>query len=104
MGNDGLVEIKCPNTGTHIETLLGQSVPAKYVTQMQWQMATTGRGWCDFCSYDPRMPEHMRLFIKRVPRCPDTIKTLEGEVITFLAELDEKVAELTKRYGVKEAA
>jgi putative phage-type endonuclease len=104
VGETGLVEIKCPNTSTHIETLLGQSVPAKYVTQMMWQMATTGRGWCDFVSFDKRMPEHMRLFIKRVPRDPETIKTLEGEVITFLAELDEKVAELTKRYGMKEAA
>ena len=53
---DGLVEIKCPETHTHIETLLGQAVPAKYITQMQWQMACTGRAWCDFVSYDPRLP------------------------------------------------
>jgi putative phage-type endonuclease len=104
IGETGLLEAKCPNTHTHVETLLGQSVPSQYITQMQFQMACTGRGWCDFVSYDPRMPEHMRLFIKRVHRDPDTIKMLEGEVIAFLAELDEKVSELTKRYGVKEAA
>jgi putative phage-type endonuclease len=104
IGETGLLETKCPNTSTHIDTLLGQSVPGRYITQMQWQMACTGRGFCDFVSFDKRMPEHMRLFIKRVPRDAETIKMLEGEVITFLAELDEKVAELTKRYGMKEAA
>ena len=62
---DGLVEIKCPQTATHLETLLGQAVPGKYETQIQFQLACTGRKYCDFVSYDPRMPENMRLFIKR---------------------------------------
>ena len=54
VGDDGLVEIKCPNTATHIDTLLTQTVPGKYITLMQWQMATTGRKWCDFVSFEDR--------------------------------------------------
>lgn len=102
IGSDGLVEIKCPNVATHVDTLLGQSVPGRYVTQMQWQMACTGRAWCDFASYDPRLPEAMRLFVKRVPRNDETIKELEGHVTDFLAELDAKIAALGARYGVQE--
>jgi putative phage-type endonuclease len=98
VGDDGLVEIKCPNTATHIETLLGQTVPAKYVTQMQWQMACTGRQWCDFASYDPRLPESMRIFIQRVERDEEYIAWLETEVTKFLTELDEKVAALRAIY------
>lgn len=104
VGDDGLVEIKCPNTATHIDTLLGQTVPAKYVTQMQWQMACTGRRWCDFVSYDPRLPDSMRLFIKRVERDQAAIDDMSGEVIAFLAELNDKVAALRERYERKEAA
>ena len=94
VGDDGLVEIKCPMTATHIETLLGQSVPAKYVTQMQWQMACTGRKWCDFVSFDPRMPENMQIFVKRVGRDELLIASLETEVIQFLKELDLKITQL----------
>jgi putative phage-type endonuclease len=104
VGNDGLVEIKCPNTATHMDTLLGQSVPAKYINQMQWQMACTGRKWCDFASYDPRMPEHLRLFVKRVDRDDKRIKELETEVAGFLLEIAVKLSELNSLYGEKEAA
>lgn len=101
---DGLVEIKCPNTATHLETLLGQAVPAKYETQMQFQMACTGRKFCDFVSYDPRMPENMRLFIKRMPRDDKRIAELEGEIAAFLLEMAVKLSELNSLYGEKEAA
>lgn len=104
IGDDGLVEIKCPNTSTHIDTLLGQSVPSKYITQMQWQMACTGRAWCDFVSYDPRMPEAMRLFVHRVSRDKELIASLEADVLTFLAEVEKKAVELTARYASKKAA
>lgn len=98
IGDDGMCEIKCPNTSTHIETLLGGKVPEKYVTQMQWQMACTGRKWCDFVSYDPRMPERMRLFIQRVPRDDKRIDELESEVVGFLAEVDEQVKALSRKF------
>jgi hypothetical protein len=99
---DGLVEIKCPNTSTHIDTLLDEKVPSKYVTQIMWQMACTERKWCDFVSFDPRMPEHMQIFVKRVERDDDMIIELEREVEKFLSELDEKINKLSKLYN-KEA-
>lgn len=94
IGDDGLLELKCPNTATHIETLLGKSVPGKYLTQIMWQIACTGRAWCDFCSFDPRLPEHMRLFVTRVHRDDALVAELEAEVTAFLKEVDETVAQL----------
>jgi putative phage-type endonuclease len=96
VGDDGLVEIKCPNTATHIDTLLTQTVPAKYITQMQFQMACTGRQWCDFVSFDPRMPQKAQIFIKRVPRDDAFIKEIEFEIKKFLAEVSAKVDQLNK--------
>ena len=99
VGDDGQLEIKCPNTATHIDTLLSQIVPGKYITQMQWQMACTGRSWCDFVSYDPRMPEGLQLFVKRIPRDDKYIAELEAEVIQFLKEVDDKVNKLNDLKG-----
>lgn len=98
VGDDGLVEIKCPGTATHIDTLLGGTVPAKYVTQMLWQMACTGRAWCDFVSFDPRLPEAMRMFVQRIERDDDRIAELETEVIAFLREVDDTVRSLRSKY------
>ena len=95
----GLIEIKCPNTATHIDTLLTSKVPDRYNTQMQWQMACTGRQWCDYVSYDPRLPDNMRLFITRVPRDDTAIRLMEIEVVAFLTELDEKITDLKSQYG-----
>lgn len=94
VGADGLIEIKCPNTATHIDTLLSQTVPKKYADQIFWQMACTGRDWCDFVSYDPRLPPDLQLFIKRIPRDDKYIQLLEAEVIEFLTETAHKVAQL----------
>ena len=91
---DGLVEFKCPNTSTHLDTLLADEVPVRYVTQMQWQMACTGRQWCDFVSFDDRLPTHLQMFVKRVQRDDKRIAELETEVRKFLAEVDEKVTKL----------
>lgn len=91
---EGIVEFKCPNTATHLEYLLAGKPPEKYVTQMQWQMACTGRPWCDFVSYDPRLPEHLQMLTLRVPRNEVRIIELEDEVRKFLAELDDKVKKL----------
>lgn len=91
---DGLVEFKSPATSTMLDTLLTQAVPTKHIPQMQWQMACTGRAWCDFVSYDPRLPEHLRMFVKRVDRDNDYIKMLEAEVTLFLSELEEKLSKL----------
>lgn len=98
VGDDGLVEIKCPNTAGMIETLLTQAVPGKYNAQMQMQMACTGRQWCDYVVYDPRMPINGQLFIKRVSRDPVFIQKMETEIVKFLAELNGKVNQLKELF------
>ena len=94
VGDEGMIEIKCPNSATHIETCISQAIPKKYQSQMQWQMACTGRKWVDFVSYDPRMPEKLRLFIKRLDREPLIIKAMNHEVIDFLAEIEVAIVYL----------
>jgi putative phage-type endonuclease len=98
VAEDGLVEIKCPNTATHIDTLLSGKVPTKYITQMQWQMLCCQRKWCDFVSFDNRLPEHLQLFVQEVEFDPEYCAMLEQEVTQFLAELDSKVAKLKEKY------
>lgn len=99
VGDVGLVELKAPNTATHIETLRGGKISDRYIVQVQFQMACTGRAWCDFCSFDPRMPPEMQLFVQRVRRDDARIAELEKEVSAFLAEVDATVRDLTKRYA-----
>lgn len=94
VGTDGLLEVKCPTTATQIETLLKGAIPEKYILQMQWQMACTARQWCDFVSYDPRMPENLRLFVKRVERDDVLILDLEDKVREFLSEVHAKTVTL----------
>jgi len=96
IGDDGCLEIKCPHTSTHIATLLGEEPVKKYYDQMQWQMACTGRKWCDFVSFDPRMPSHLQLFVKRIERNDSYIAELESEVVQFLSEVDDKVKKLNE--------
>ena len=104
VGDDGLVEIKCPNTSAHIATLLGGAVPGQYMKQMHWQMACTGRQWCDFVSFDPRMPSDMQIYITRLHRNGVVIVELEREVRAFLAEVDETLDQLVSRYRTEAAA
>jgi len=94
LANEGMVEIKCPNTATHIDTLLSQTVPAKYITQMMWQMACADRPWCDFVSFDPRLGEKYQLFIKRINYDPEMVNMLENSVIQFLGDVDLKIQQL----------
>jgi len=86
-GPCGLLEIKCPNTATHIKFLTTGFIPKKYMWQMAWQMACTHAGWCDYMSYDPRMPEHLQQKIKRVERDEAMIAMLEHDGKEFLAEV-----------------
>lgn len=100
IGSDGLIEIKCPNTATHIDYLLGGVAPTEYHNQMLWQMECTGRKWCDFASYDPRMPEDMQLFVVRFMRDEDKIKELRDGVVKFLKEVDGVMVRL-QEYRIK---
>ena len=91
VGDKGLIEIKCPQPMTHTETLETGVIARKYIHQMQWQMACTGKEWCDFVSYHPDFPETYKLFIKRVSRDNDLISHLEASVENFLKEVDDKL-------------
>ncbi len=99
IGDDGLVEIKCGNTATHIELLRFHKISDRHITQMQFQMATTGRQWCDYVSFDPRMEPKYQLWFKRVPRNDMVIDRLNKEVVLFLSEVDAAIADLRKQYG-----
>jgi putative phage-type endonuclease len=98
IGDVGMLEIKCPNTATHIDTLLSGEIPAKYQTQMLWQIACSGREWCDFVSYDPRLPEKMRLFVKRFHLDRERLEQVETDVAGFLAEVRITVERLREAY------
>ena len=99
VGDNGGLEIKCPQPAAHLDALLGEPIPDKYVVQMQWMMRCCDRAWCDYVSYSPAFPESMRLLITRVRRDDTRVAELEKEVEAFLSELDAKVRELTKRYA-----
>lgn len=96
VGDDGLIEIKCPESKQHLKNLSTRKPDTKYIHQMQWQMACTGRKWCDFVSYDPRFPDHLQLLIVRVQRDEALIAEVEKEVVLFLDEVTEMVERITK--------
>jgi len=97
VGEVGLIEIKCPNTATHLATLKRQTVPTQYLPQIQGQLWITGRDWCDFISYDPRLISNAQLFIKRVERDNAYIAKLEEHITKFLKEVEEEV-EFVRNY------
>ena len=91
---DGLVEIKCPwNSANHIATWRS-GMPEDHMPQVQGQLWITGREWCDFVSFDPRMPGPLKLYVQRIERDDAYIAALEAEVRLFLGEVDAMVASL----------
>ena len=99
VANDGLIEIKCPNSATHWSYIKANKPPEKYIIQMQAQMAVTKAKWCDFVSFDPRMPERSQLLIVRIPRDPEFILFMEAEINQFLSEVEVEVNLMEKRNG-----
>jgi hypothetical protein len=97
VGEDGLIEIKCPNTATHIDYLLNDTVDKKYVDQMYWQMACTRRRWCDFVSFDPRMPPALQMRVTRFLWEDEIVTRLEVDATNFLSELAEKEIKLCEQ-------
>lgn len=91
---EGLVEIKCPKTKTHVGYIQAGGVPTDYQPQMLWQLACTGAEWCDFVSYDPRLPENLQLYVCRFERDDARIAEIEREVSRFLDEVDCLVSTL----------
>ena len=96
VGNSGLVEIKCPKVATHLAYLIAGVVPVGYKNQMMWQMACSGRDWCDFASFRPDLPEHLQLFVIRFKRDPARILELETAVVAFLDSVDKMLSQLKK--------
>lgn len=94
VGEDGLVECKCPTTATHIDYIMQGVVPAEYQPQMLCQMACTERKYCDFVSFDPRLPKKLQLFVRRFERDNARITAMEAEIEKFLSEVDEQIAKL----------
>lgn len=104
VGDKGMIEIKCPNTATHIDTLLGASLPDKYLKQMLWQMQCCDRAWCDFVSFDPRMPARMQMFVQRVFRDQAMIREIEIQVVEFLDQVAAKEKALISKFGPEAVA
>lgn len=96
VGDDGLLEIKCPQAAAHLALLMGQPIQDKHVIQMLWQMTCAEREWCDYVSYNPSFPPHLRLFVKRVPHDGRRLAELEKDVTAFLAEVDAALEKLGK--------
>ena len=99
--DDGMIEIKAPNTATHIDYLLNKTVPSEYIKQMTLQLACTGRAWVDFVSYDNRLPEEMQLFIVRMYRDNTAIEAMEKAVFAFDKEVDRMIFDLKAAVGTK---
>lgn len=97
VGDDGLIEIKCPNTATHIDYVMQDKVPTKYIPQIQCQLAVTGRKWCDFVSFDPRLPDGLQILIVRLDRDDEYIEKLEARVVKFLDEVNSAVNGLKEK-------
>ena len=91
VGDDGLIEIKCRQPQNHTETLISHQIPSRYRLQMFWQMACTGRRWCDYVSYCPSFPEDLKMVVIRLEWNDEQIKLLEDEVIKFLTEVEDTV-------------
>jgi YqaJ-like viral recombinase domain len=100
VGDDGGLEIKCPTSSTHLQTLLADAVPEDHLPQIQWNMACAQRAWWDFVSYDPRFPDGLQFFIRRVERDEEAIARMEAEARDFLDELGGKLLALEERSPV----
>lgn len=100
LGDDGGLEIKCPNSATHIQTLRTGKIPDLYVPQVQGGMYITGRKYWDYVSFDPRLPKNAALFIIRAKRDDDYIEMLEGRLKLFLKDVEEEM-EFVQSYGTK---
>lgn len=98
VSTDGLLEIKCPNTATHLETLEGAPIADKYVKQMHWQMICCQRDWCDFVSFDPRLPDSLQMVVQHVPLDPELAEQITKDVSDFNTEINERVAAIIAKY------
>jgi putative phage-type endonuclease len=99
VGRDGLVEIKCPELTAHYDALIKEAIPGEYFKQMQFQMACTGRRWCDYVSFNADLPERRRIKIIRVDRDSTAISVMEAEVRGFQTQIDLAMSALKEKLG-----
>jgi putative phage-type endonuclease len=100
VGQDGLLEIKCPGTKEHYRTIEQHKIKSNYIHQIQWQLACTGRKWCDFVSYDPRAETGRKYFQIRVLRDENLIREMEQRVKDFLTELEKELPAFKVELGL----
>jgi hypothetical protein len=91
----GIVEIKCPMSATHFGYLKAKCVPSTHLPQIIHNLWISGAAFCDFVSYDPRFPEHLQLFVCRVPRNDIDILSYAKCAESFLKEVDDECAAMT---------
>ena len=96
VGEHGLIEIKCKEIHNHLDSILNDRIDPDHQAQMMWQMACTGRQWCDYVCFDDRAPEGLQLFVKRLHRDEEKIKQMEDEVIKFLKDLESMIQKLNE--------
>lgn len=75
IGDDGLIEIKCPNDSIYFKLLLSNNIKPEYIAQMQMQMFVTDRQYCYFVSYNPNFEKS--LYIKKINRDEEMIDKLK---------------------------
>lgn len=100
IGDDGLVEVKCPQSPNHLRFFIDDNIKPEYRAQMQFQMACTGRKWCDFISYDPRFTRqstYLRMKIKRIHRDEEQIEQINQAVEVFLAEIEQEMEKISTK-------
>ncbi|UNE54918.1 lambda exonuclease family protein [Bartonella machadoae] len=100
IGEDGLIEIKCPRSATHMRFCIDEEIKPEYLAQMQFQMACTGRQWCDFVSYDPRFTHqssHLRMKVKRVHRDDEQINSINQAVEAFLTQIEQEIQKISTK-------
>jgi putative phage-type endonuclease len=97
VGSDGQIEAKCPSTTTHLNTILLNEVPSEYIPQITWQLACTKREWCDFVSFDPRLPSHLQIVVIRIFAKDLDIAGIEADVRKFNQNIETLVQQLSDK-------
>ncbi|WP_063657925.1 lambda exonuclease family protein [Candidatus Arsenophonus triatominarum] len=97
VNDDGLIEIKCPNTTTHIETIVTGKPKYEYLLQMHGQMMCTGRNWCDFVSYDDRLPPNLAYYKIRIIKDDNLVNEIEQAVQAFIEKLKSEINKINQK-------
>jgi hypothetical protein len=99
VGDDGLIEVKCPKAGTHLQWLLDQRIPPEHLPQLLAELSVTGRAWADFVSFSPEMPKPLRTMIIRLERSAVDLEPIEKAVSQFNADVDAAIERLREIVG-----